>query len=112
MTITKRIGCAVTWRMAAIKASASAGEPNASITTTPWDVTTKPALAMKLRFAGDPKAASPCTNQALSETCCSGKGSAALARVPAPDQHKATHRARRQWAMRASWLRVSAPIRA
>ena len=39
------------------------------MTTTPSDVTTKPAFDMKLRLAGLPSADSPWTYQAEGETC-------------------------------------------
>ena len=57
------MGCGVTRRISAIKASANAGEPSASTATTPSSVTTKPAFEMKLRLADVPRAACPCTIQ-------------------------------------------------
>lgn len=63
-------------RMALSKSAATAGEPKASMTTTPAGVTTTPALEMKLRFSGVPRAASPCANQMFGATGCKVSGAA------------------------------------
>ena len=71
------IFCGVIVLISATSRSASAGEPSASITTTPAEVTTKPALEMKFWLAGEPSADSPSTNQQPGATCCgfmSGSG--------------------------------------
>ena len=67
--------CVVTLRISASRRLASAGEPRASITTTPLDVTTKPALEMKFWLAGEPSADRPSTYQqpgAASRACIAG----------------------------------------
>ena len=63
MTITCVTFCGVTFLISASRRSASAGEPSASTTTTPAEVTMKPALEMKLALAGEPSADRPSTYQ-------------------------------------------------
>jgi hypothetical protein len=85
-------------RISAINSSANAGEPRASMTTTPWSVTTKPAFEMKLRFADEPIAASPCTNQTpgTTERARSALSSAARAGAAASINNAANQHARRE----------------
>src|SRR5258707_751177 len=61
-------GRSVCRRISASKREASAGEPSASITTTPAGVMTNPAFDTKFWLAGDPSADKPSTYQAEADT--------------------------------------------
>ena len=63
---------------------ARAGEPRASITTTPSCVTTKAALEMKFWLSGVPSADSPCTYQADVDTCVPRAVEAGATLIKAP----------------------------
>jgi hypothetical protein len=65
---TRATGSGVIRLIVCSSARARAGEPSASITTTPSGVTTKPAFEMKLPFSREPTAECPCTYQACADT--------------------------------------------